>query len=192
MTDDANEELTFLIYLNTIRLNAEELLNRQKVINTKKVQLSISTIFLNCLTNETTEKFTYSHNFEFRSTDDKKEKTTKLFNSLSNRFQEILENKMEGSSFVFDYVNFLHIKFQKIDLIRGSPYIKSRKWIQNKKATISPKIDNDDKYFMYAVTISLHHHEISYHPERISQLNPYIQGDNLNSNNIKFPSERKY
>ena len=33
---------------------------------------------------------------------------------------------------------------------------------------------------MYAVTISLHHREISYHPERISQLNPYIQGDNLN------------
>lgn len=141
ITDDANEELTFLIYLNTIRLNAEELLNRQKVVNTKKVQLSISTIFLNCLTNETTEKSTYSHNSELTSTDDKKENAIKIFNSLLKRFQEILENKIEGSSFVFDYVNFLHIKFQQIDLIRGSSYIKSPKWMQNKQQLIK-KINN--------------------------------------------------
>lgn len=71
---DANEELTFLAYLNTIRSNVEELLNRQKVIDTKNVQLSISTIFLNCLFNETTEKFIYSHNFELRQLMTKKKK----------------------------------------------------------------------------------------------------------------------
>lgn len=140
ISGDMNKELSLNDYLNTIRSNVEELLNRQKVIDTKNVQLSISTIFLNCLTNETTEKFIYSHNFELRSTDDKKEKETKLFNSLLKRFQEILENKIEGSSFVFDYVNFLHIKFQQIDLIRGSSYIKSPKWMQNKQQLIKKSI----------------------------------------------------
>ena len=49
---------------------------------------------------------------------------------------------MEGSSFVFDYVNFLDIKFNQIDLISGSSYIETPKWLSNKKATINPK--NDD------------------------------------------------
>ena len=116
---DSNKELSSLAYINTIRSNFERLLDKQKVINNKKVQLIISTIFLNYHTNETAEKFTYSDNIELISTDDEKEKTKQLFNSLLKRFQETLENKMEGSSFVFDYVNFIDIKFQQIDLIRG-------------------------------------------------------------------------
>lgn len=116
---DSNKELSSLAYINTIRSNFERLLDKQKVINNKKVQLIISTIFLNYLTNETAEKFTYSDNIELISTDDEKEKTKQLFNSLLKRFQETLENKMEGSSFVFDYVNFIDIKFQQIYLIRG-------------------------------------------------------------------------
>ena len=32
---------------------------------------------------------------------------------------------MEGSSFVFDYVNFLDSKFNQIDLIRGGTYIQT-------------------------------------------------------------------
>ena len=117
--DDSNKKLSSLAYINTIRSNFERLLDKQKVINNKKVQLIISTIFLNYLTNETAEKFTYSDNIELISTDDEKEKTKQLFNSSLKRFQETLENKMEGSSFVFDYVNFIDIKFQQIDLIRG-------------------------------------------------------------------------
>ena len=117
---DIDKELSFTSYLSTIRSNVEKLLDAQKVINNKKVQLDISIIFLNYLTNETTEKITYSDNIELRSTDDAKERATKLFNSLTKRYQETLENKMEGSSFAFDYVNFLDIKFQQIYLIRGS------------------------------------------------------------------------
>ena len=63
---------------------------------------------------------------------------------------------MQGSSFVFDYVNFLHIKFNQIDLIRGSSYIQSPKWVSNKKATINQK-DNDNNCFQYAITVALNH-----------------------------------
>ena len=34
---------------------------------------------------------------------------------------------MEGKSFVFDYVNFLNIKFNQVDLTRGASYIKEEK-----------------------------------------------------------------
>ena len=98
---------------------------------------------------------------------------------------------MEGSSFVYDYVNFLDIKFNKVDLIRGGTYIKEDKWITNKKATINPKNNKgEDVYcFMYAVTVALNHNERGSHPERINKIIPYIS--KYNWNRINFPSQRK-
>ena len=98
---------------------------------------------------------------------------------------------MEGSSFAFDYINFLNIKLNQVDLIRGASYIKEDKWISNKKATIDPKNDKgEDNYcFMYAVTVALNHNEIGAPPERINKILPYIQ--KYNWNRINFPSQRK-
>ena len=151
----------------------------------------MSIVFLNYLTNETAEKYVYSDNVIIRPTDDSNEITTELYNSLLHRYQETLENKMEGSSFVYDYVNFLDIKFNQTDLIRGGTYIESPKWISNTKATINPKNDKDgDNYcFLYAITVALHHAEIGSHPERISKLVPFIS--KYNWNNTNFPSQRK-
>ena len=100
------------------------------------------------------EKYTYSDNVEIRTTDDSNIITTSLYNSLIKEYQETLENKVEGSSFVFDYVNFLDIKFNQIDLIIGSSYIETLKWIATKKATINPKNDNNN-CFKYAITVLL-------------------------------------
>ena len=58
----------------------------------------------------------------------------KLFNSLNNRYQNNLQS-MRGSEFVFDYVQLLYYKCNKINLNGGS-YIDSPDWIKNKKATI--------------------------------------------------------
>ena len=73
---------------------------------------------------------------------------------MIKEYQETLENEVEGSSFVFDYVNFLDIKFNQIDLIIGSSYIETLKWIATKKATINPKNDNNN-CFKYAITVLL-------------------------------------
>ena len=101
---------------------------------------------------------------------------------------------MEGINFVFDYVNYLDIKFQQVDLIRGRSYIESPTWLASKKATINPQntAEDDSKCFMYAVTVALHNHEINNHPERISKLIPYIKNDNINWDRINFLAERKY
>ena len=98
---------------------------------------------------------------------------------------------MEGSNFAYAYINFLDIKFNTIDLIRGGTYIPSPKWISNKKATINPlNNEGEDVYcFMYAITIALNHTEIGKHSERISKIIPYIP--NYNCEHINFPAQRK-
>ena len=187
---DKGKELSLTNYLNTVGSNVNDLITKKKV-NERKVQLAISIIFLNYITNDTAEKSVLRDNIVIRPTDDSNEVTTELYNSLLHRYQETLENKMEDSSFVFDYINFLNIKFHEVDLIRGASYIKEDKWISNKKATIDPKNDKgEDNYcFMYAVTVALNHNEIGAPPERINKILPYIQ--KYNWNRINFPSQRK-
>ena len=49
--------------------------------------------------------------------------------------------------FVFDYVHFLYYKCDKIDLNFGRSYIDSPNWIKNKKETINPINQKDNKRF---------------------------------------------
>ena len=53
---------------------------------------------------------------------------------------------MKGSKFVFDSVNLLEYKLNKISLNRGRSDIDSQKWLKSKKATINPK-NNDCNCF---------------------------------------------
>ena len=62
-----------------------------------------------------------------------------LFKSLLQRYQEYLQEKMRGSDFAFDGVNFLYYDFNKISISRGGSYIDSPKWLKDKKSTINPK-----------------------------------------------------
>ena len=84
--------------------------------------------------------------------------------------EKILRN---GSSFVFESVDLLAYHIHKTNLKRGKSQIKSPEWILNKKATIDPK-NKDNKCFQYAVTVALNHQKIGKHPERISNIKPFI------------------
>ena len=95
---------------------------------------------------------------------------------------------MRGSEFVFDSTDLLYYKLHKISLNRGGSYIDSPDWMKNKKATINPK-NKDNECFKYAITIALNHNEINNHPERISNLKPFI--DKYNWKDIEFPSSSK-
>ena len=96
-----NKELSLNFYLDTVRKNVVELITK-KNIGERKVQLVLSVFFINYLNNEEAEKYTYSDNVELRTTDYSNIITTTLYNSLIKKYQETLENKMQGSSFVFD------------------------------------------------------------------------------------------
>ena len=55
----------------------------------------------------------------------------------------------------------------------------------NKRATINPK-NKDNKCFQYSITVALNHQKIESHPERISNIEPFI--DQYNWEDIDFPS----
>ena len=82
----------------------------------------------------------------------------------------------------------MRCNLNKISLSRGGSYIDSSKWLKNKKVTINPK-NNDDKCFQYAVAIALNHEQIKSHPERISNIKPFI--DQYSWKEINFPSHKK-
>ena len=61
---------------------------------------------------------------------DTDEVNEELFESLLKRYEENLEEKMKGSEFEFDGVNFLYYDFNKISLNKGGSYVDSTKWLK--------------------------------------------------------------
>ena len=122
-----------------------------------------------------------SDNEEFMSGDDTNDIIKSLFESFLQRYEENLQNKMRGSDFKFDAINFLYYDFNKTSIYRGSTYI-------DKKSTINPK-NNDDICFQYAVTLALNLDNIEKNPQRISKIKPFI--DQYNWKDIDFPPTNK-
>ena len=63
--------------------------------------------------------YTKSINVEIMTGSDINEVIEKLFESLLQKYQKNLEEKMRGSEFVFDGVNALHYDLNKISLNRA-------------------------------------------------------------------------
>ena len=115
---------------------------------------------------ETHVMYTRSFNEEIMKGSDTDEVIKLLFESFLKKYEENLQEKMKGSDFEFDGVNFFYYDFNKTSINRGRSYIDFPQWLKNKKSTINPK-NNDDKCFQYAVTLSLNLNSIDNHPERI-------------------------
>ena len=120
--------------------------------------------------------------------DETDEIVKKLFESLLQRYQERLEESMKGREFVFESVDLLEYKLNKIGLNRGGSYVDSLKWLKYKKATINPK-SNDDNCFQYALIVALNYKNIKKDPQRISQIKPFI--DQYDWKKINFLAQQK-
>ena len=107
---------------------------------------------------------TRSDNEEFMNGSDTDEIIEGLFESFLQKCEENLQEKMKGSDFEFDGVNFLYYHFNKISINRGGSYIDSPQWLKNKKSTINPT-NNDYKCFQYAVTLALNFGKIRKNPQ---------------------------
>ena len=112
----------------------------------------------------------------------------KSFEYTLQRYQGRLEESMKGSEFVFNSADLLYYKLHKIILNRGESCIDSPKWLKNKKVIINPK-NNDDRCFLYALTVELNYKNIKNNPERISEIKPSIEQHNWKK--IDFPSHKK-
>ena len=129
-----------------------------------------------------------SNNEEFMSRDDTDEIIKSLFQSFIRRYEESLQNKMKGSDFEFDGINFLYYDFNKTSIYRGGTYIDSPKWLRDKRSTKNPK-NKDTKCFQYTVTLALNLDNIDNHLERISKIKPFI--DQYDWKDIEFPPTSK-
>ena len=111
---------------------------------------------------ETRVMYTRSFNEEIMKGSDTDEVIILLFESFFKKYEENLQEKIKGSDFEFDGVNFFYYDFNKTSINRGGSYIDSPQRLKNKKSTINTK-NNDDKCLQYAVTLSLNLNSIDNH-----------------------------
>ena len=177
-------------YLALIEEYLRKLINYYKNKGEWKVQLiaEISFISLKPGSNEARIRHTRVDNEEFMNGSDTDEIIEGLLESFLQKYEENLQEKMKGSDFEFDGVNFLYYDFNKTSLNRGRSYIDSPQWLRNEKSTINP-INNDYKCFQDAVTLALNLDKIRKNPQRISKIKPFI--DQYNWKDIDFPATSK-
>ena len=173
-----------------IRLYLVDMINEHKTQSEWKIQLTAAINFISSKpdSDETRIMQTKSNSIEIMNGSETKEVIEELFKSLLERYQKDLEESMRGCEFVFDGVNALYYDLNKTSLSRGKSYIDSPEWIENKKATISPK-NNDDKCFQYATSVALNHEQIKKDPQRVSKIKLFI--DKYDWKDIDFPSHNK-
>ena len=101
------------------------------------------------------------------------------------KYQEGLKESLRENEFYFDCVNSLYYHLQRISLTRVGSYIDSPELLKNENATINPE-NNDDNFFQYVLTATLNYQNIKSHPERVSNLKPFV--DQYNWKDINFLS----
>ena len=113
---EGDKLLTVEEYLDLIEPYLRELINDYKSKGEWKIQLTAQINFISSRpgSDETRVMHTRSVNEEFTNGSDTDEIIKELFKSLLQRYQENLQEKMRGSDFVFDGVNFLYYDFNKI------------------------------------------------------------------------------
>ena len=189
-TGEGNDSLNFEEYLNLIKPYLNALINDKKDKGEWKIQLTaeINFISLKPGSDETRIMHTRSVNEEFMDGSNIDEVIKVLYKSRLQKYQGNLQNKMKGSDFIFNGVNYLYYDLNKVSISKVGSYIDSPKWLKNKKSTINPK-NNDNKCFQYAITLALNSDKIDRNPQGISKIKPFIE--NYNWKDIDFPSRRK-
>ena len=92
---------------------------------------------------------------------------------LLQKYQDNLQNKMKGSDFIFNGINYLYYDLNRITISKGGSYIESPKWLKDKKCTINQK-NTDNKCFQYAITLALNFNNVDKHHQIISKINPLL------------------
>ena len=187
---NGNDSLSLNEYLELIKPYLYDLINVHKAKGEWKIQLSpeISFISQKPNSNQIRVMFTRSIPEEFMVGSETEEVAEKHFMSILQKYQDNLQNKMKGSDFIFNGINYLYYDLNRITISKGESYIESPKWLKDKKCTINQK-NNDNKCFQYAATLALNINSIDKHHQIITKIKPFI--DNYNWNDINFPATKK-
>ena len=187
---NGNNSLRFNKYLELIKPYLYDLINVYKAKGEWKLQLSaeISFVLQKPDSNEIHIMYTRSTPEAIIIGCETEEVAENLIMQLLQKYQDNLQNKMKGSDFIFNEINYLYYDLNRITISKGGSYIESSKWLKDKKCTINQK-NTDNKSFQYAATLALNFNNIDKHHHRISKIKPFI--DNYNWNNINFLQLKK-
>ena len=187
---NGNDSLSLNEYLELIKPYLYDLINVHKAKRKWKIQLSAEISFTSQKpnSNEIRVMFTRSIPEEFMICSETEEVAEKLIMSILEKYQDNLRNKMKGSDFIFNGINYLYYDLNRITISKGGSYIKSTKWLNDKKCTINQK-NNDNKCFQYAATLALNINSIDKHHQRITKIKPFI--NNYKWNDINFSATKK-
>ena len=177
---EGSNSLSFMEYLNLIKPYLEDLINEKENKGEWKLQLmtNISFVSLKPDSDETRLMYTRSDPEEFINGSETEEITESLYRSVLQKYQDHLNEKMRGSDFVFNGINYFYYEFNRVSISKGGSYIDSPKWLKDKKSTVNQK-NHDNKCFQYATTLALNFNKIK----------PFIE--NYNWNDINFPANKK-
>ena len=187
---NGNNSLSFNEYLELIKPYLYDLINVYKAKGEWKLQLSVEISFVSqkAGSDENRVMYTRSTPEEFMIGSETEEVAEKLFMSILQKYQDNLQNKMKGSDFTFNGINYLYYDLNRVTISKGGSYIESPKWLKDKKCCINKK-NNDNKCFQYAATLALNFNAIDRNPQRISKIKPFI--NNCKWNDINFPATKK-
>ena len=187
---NGNNSLSFNEYLELIKPYLYDLINVYKAKGEWKLQLSAEISFVSQKPGYDEKRVMYTRSTpeEFMIGSETEEVAEKLIMSTLKKYQDNLQNKMKGSDFVFNGINYLYYDLNRITISKGGSYIESPKWLKDKKCTVNQK-NNDNKCFQYAATLALNFNDIDRNPQRISKIKPFI--NNYNWNDINFPAAKK-
>ena len=128
--------------------SSNEIIDYETQFGEWKIQLTVVTSFISSTDSEETRTWhTNSNNIEIMMDSETDEIIKELFKSLLQNYQKgFEESERTGSSFKFEIVDLLYYHLHKTSLKRGKSNTKSPEWLENKRATINPK-NNDDNCF---------------------------------------------
>ena len=160
--------ISFNEYLELIKPYLYDLINVYKAKGEWKLQLSAEISFVSQKpdSNEIRIMCTRSTPEEIITGCQTEEVAEKLIMQLLQKYQDNLQNKMKGSDFIFNGINYLYYDLNRITISKGGSYIESPKWLKDKKCTINQK-NTDNKCFQYATTLALNFDNINKDPQRI-------------------------
>ena len=187
---NGNNSLSFNEYLELIKPHLYDLINVYKAKGGWKLQLSAEISFVTQKPDSNEMRIMYNRSTpeEIIIGCEKEEVAENLIMQLLQKYQDNLQNKMNGSDFIFNGINYLYYDLNRITISKGGSYIESPKWLKDKKCTINQK-NTDNKCFQYATTLALNFNNIDKHHQRISKIKPFI--NNYNWNDINFPAAKK-
>ena len=110
-------------------------------------------------TGETRIYYVWSDNVSITQGEDAIVILREIVRSFLHNYQQELK-MIKGSDFVFESVDLMDYKLQRIRLNRGVSRIKSPKWLENKKAVINPKNNDDNECLRWSIICALDYNEI--------------------------------